>query len=128
MTWSNRQIGYLKRWYGRRTSAQIAESLGTTSSAVHQAASRLGLSKPRLKKDLGDVRKRIRELHAIGYCDTEIAADVGCSREWIGEIRRKLGLPSNANNERHRARVRANTAQQCRKAGMADELTGSETR
>lgn len=37
----------------------------------------------------------VRELHAQGYSDPRIAAVVGCTRSWVRQLRRDLGLPAN---------------------------------
>jgi hypothetical protein len=115
--WTKAELGYVKRWYRRRPTAAIAEHLGVTAEKVRATANRIGIGeeKPGIGKR---AESRICRYHALGWSDSEIAAKVGCCREYVGELRRKLGLPSNAYNEHYRARVAAKTREQCRKAGV----------
>lgn len=115
--WTSREVAYVKRWYRRRPTAEIAAEIGVSVRAVYVRANALGITESR-QGIASRVRSRIRDLHARGYCDTEIAADVGCSREYVGELRREMGLASNAMNDRHRRRVAAKTQEQCRRAGV----------
>ena len=119
MKWTERDIAYLQRWYGRKSACEIAEQLGKTKGSVYQFASAHGLSTPKTQRPSRVmVQRKIRQLHPKGYSDSEIAAVVGCSREWIGEVRRKMGISAHICHERYRARVREKTAEQCRKAGV----------
>lgn len=116
-TWTKTELDYLRRWYRKRPTSEIATHLGVTVGKVYATVQRLRIGEP--KPGIGRrVGPQIRKYHAQGWSDSEIAAKVGCCREYVGELRRKLGLPSNAYNEHYRARVRAKTQEQCRKAGV----------
>lgn len=116
--WTAREQGIVRALHGSKTAAQIARRLGRTSSQVCQAAGRLGLTRrqPGRAPGLDDY---ITARHAEGWTDPEIARGWGCERHCIHLHRKRLGLASNANNERYRARVRINTQRQCEQAGVA---------
>lgn len=42
-----------------------------------------------------ETRARVRELHAEGFTDAEIAARIGRVREYVALVRRRLGLAPN---------------------------------
>lgn len=117
--YTDRDIAYVRRHYRRQPVAAIAAELRRSVKAIRVLASRLGVAR-RSGGRAADpaMLARIRRRHSHGWADPEIAAELGISREWVGELRRRLGLPTNANNSRCRARVAAKTREQCRAAGV----------
>lgn len=115
--WTDTDLAYLRRWYRKRPTSAIAEHVGVTLRAVYAMVQCVGLGWP--KPGIGSrIRTTLRRLHARGYSDSEIAEVVDCSRSYVSQHRRTMGLASNAYNARYRARVRAKTAEQCRLAGV----------
>lgn len=47
-----------------------------------------------MRNDPNRFNDRIRELHAAGLSDRKIAAILGFAPDWIGDLRKKLGLPT----------------------------------
>lgn len=60
----------------------------------------------------------IREKHPLGWSDSAVAELAGVDRRWVCELRRQIGLPSNALSAWHRAKVGAKTRLQCQAAGV----------
>lgn len=117
--WTEREINSLRAEWGRFTAAEIGEPFDRPAWQVYAAARRLGLcGKVRSSAERESLKQLIRRRHAEGWQDGEIAREAGCSREWTGDVRRGLGLPSNKDNERHRARVAAKTREQLAAAGV----------
>ena len=82
--------------------AAIARLLGRSETACRQRALRLGLYRTHEYRRYGPAFERVlREKHAQGWSDAEIADASGGERHAVGEHRRRLGLPSNAYNPRH---------------------------
>lgn len=69
--------------------------------AVAETAERLGITNSQLlEQRLTGLRhqtipQRVRELHARGFCDADIADELGYLVGRVGEIRRGMGLPAN---------------------------------
>lgn len=75
-----------------------AQKLGTTVTAVRSAAARLGL-----EKDYGPIdEQEFRRLHALGWSTGELAQHFKRAGWTMACLQKKLGLPSNAHNERWR--------------------------
>ena len=80
------------------TTAQIAERLGTTRGTTYKWTARLGLKanittgRPRIPPEADE---KLRELHAAGLNDHEIARGMGISRGAASSRRNRLGLKSN---------------------------------
>jgi hypothetical protein len=103
----------------RVPTARLAKSLNRSITSICRAADRLGLQTkhPHLMNRPGFV-DRVRQLHSQGWSDAEIAVELEVERHSIGDLRKKLGLLSNRFSEHLRDRVRKNTAEQLRKAGL----------
>lgn len=56
-------------------------------------------------------RVQVRELHAKGLNDSEIATKMGLSVPWVNRIRRSLGLPGN--HKPHRGPTKWDPAKAC---------------
>lgn len=98
----------------------VAMRLSRSCSSVYQRANILGLSEVMCPHETARIKSRIRTWHARGWSDSEIAAKVGRDRRSVGEMRVRLGLEANGNNERRRRKVSERTKQQCEKAGVAN--------
>lgn len=124
--WTDSEDAIVRAEYHQVPAAQIAAELGRTMRQVYARAGVLGLSVP---QPLITRHVRLREWVAFfsrrGWLDSEIAnawtegnARNPIDRRSVCEVRRSLGLPSNANNERHRQQVRERTQQQLAAAGV----------
>lgn len=95
---------------------QIAEAIGRSRSSIYSHAKHIGLVPDRIpfrpKLD-----RAIRHGLQHGWSDAEIARDFGCSREYVCERRRALGLPPSGQNDRYRDRVRRTTSRQLKDTG-----------
>lgn len=118
--WTEREIEVVRAEWGRFTAAEIGAPLERSASQVYLLVRRLGLAKRvRTSEERAELAQLIRRRHAEGWSDSEIAREAGCSREWAGEVRLGLGLPSNKDNERHRRRVAQKTREQLATAGLS---------
>lgn len=66
---------------------ETAERLGVTNSDVLEM--RLSGLRPQ------SVPERVRHLHAQGFCDADIAGELGHTVGHVAHVRRRLGLPPN---------------------------------
>ena len=116
--WTPEELEIVRRDYGRRPAAQIAAEIGRPVHAVYCAADRLGLmvQKPWIRTPYAE--RLLRQRHAEGWSDAEIAPLIGMGRRSLSDWRRTLGLPHNGLHERFRRRVAAKTMEQCRAAGV----------
>jgi hypothetical protein len=118
--WTRAEDARLRELYAlspRPPLAEIALRLGgspaRTPRAVGRHAQQAGIADRHFTCHIGHLR-RLRELHAEGYSDAEIAADLGTNRMTVRRYRRDLlKLPANTNGPRHRARIAARTREQC---------------
>lgn len=115
--WTPDEIDALRQLYLRVPAREIAALLERPLYSVHQAADRHGLSR-RGRRWADREKARLRELHAKGWSDTQIAKDLGSDRHVVGAWRARLGLPSVLWSEHQRRRTAANTREQIRKAGL----------
>lgn len=63
---------------------------------------------------------RIEELNRQGWSDREIARRMGCSSNRVRTLRVRLGLPSNAHNERHNKKAWASRLRQLKRDGASN--------
>jgi hypothetical protein len=106
---------------------EVAAAMGLSLTTIWPRACKLKLTKGLkgpIYKQLG-LTAFLKEEHAAGWCDTEIAAEwnrrhpqVPISRSCISERRRNLGLPDNLLHQRRRRRVANKTREQLRNAGL----------
>jgi hypothetical protein len=116
--WSDAEIRVLRRDYRKKRTSDIAAALGRERKQVFNKAFELGLCrKQRIRH--AELEKLVREKHALGWSDAEIAAAFGCERHTIGIVRKKLGLPASGRGQHYRERVRQKTAEQLAAAGVA---------
>jgi hypothetical protein len=116
--WTHKEIAFLRSNYGSMTAAAIAERLGRSSPAtVHAKAKHLKLADRHRKT--AAYAEQIRKYHARGWLDGDIARKLAVCRETVTYHRRRLGLPANRNNDRHRARVQRGVRKQCHDSGAA---------
>lgn len=118
--WTDREIAFLQQRHGEMPLLKIAELLGRSPSSTYQLAARLGLvtHRRRTPAERERLEAQIRRWHARERSDAEIAAKIGAAREWVSEVRRRMGLPAHGQSARFRRRVAANTRRQCRAAGV----------
>lgn len=118
--WTEEEKAFVLANAGTMTAEAIGAALDRRTSGVYQMFRklRLQIGAPRIDWETHDAT--LRRLNAMGYSDAEIAAETGLDRRTLQDRRNKLGLPSNAFNERHRRRVAAKTAEQLRKAGLSN--------
>ena len=121
--WTPDELEVLRSRYGRASTADIARALGRSVPSVHTAAVRYGLGKRRQPPPKA-LLELIAERHAEGWMDGEImhawnAANPRQSveRRTVGNYRRRLGLPGNAHNDRHRQQVARRLQSQLQRTG-----------
>lgn len=96
---------------------QVAKAIGRDHHAVLRLRERLGISKK--NADFGPAFVAfLREKHAAGWSDAEIAQAWKCDRHAVGFRRRKLGLPAIPWSDHQQRRVNERTKEQCRRAGV----------
>jgi hypothetical protein len=97
----------------------VAEELGRTLTSIYQLRDRLGLCK-KANRYGPEFEAFIREKHALGWSDAEIAAahGNGCERHTVGAWRKRLGLAVNTLSEHRRRKVAAKTREQLKRAGL----------
>lgn len=115
---------YLRTWYGIESVDQIARTLYTSVSAVYRRAAKLGLTHTRNSASDDQILTVLRELHPLGYSDAELVPIIAqryrtdpTDRHRVGELRRSIGLKSNALSPRRRENVRRKTGEQLAQAG-----------
>lgn len=121
--WTDAERATINAQYGTRPASEIAAELGRPLHSIYNMAHKLDRVQRRLCASDDQIVATLRELHPQGYSDSEIMATmeqrfgIAVDRHRIGEIRRRLGLASNKNSVRHRARVSAKTREQLAAAG-----------
>jgi transposase-like protein len=116
--WTTEELDFVRANYRQLTAKQIGAQLGRSVSSVYQGAEKLGLVIARPPLDREARLASLRQLHAQGYSDSEIAREWGISRKVAEDWRKRAGLPSNALSEHRRARVREKTREQLARAGL----------
>lgn len=117
--WTEYELDFVRNTYGRFSADEIGQEIDRSQRAVYQAAFKLGVASRNLTKDArAKLNQQIRRRLAQGWSDAEIAAEAKCSRRWIQDIRRAMGLPASGRNERYRRRVAENTRKQVQAAGV----------
>ena len=116
--WTQDDLDYLRRWHGRRPVPLIAHALKRTVSSTYRKAVQCGLSTGKQSQLGTKLESFLREKHALGWSDAEIATAFGCERHTVGDWRKRFGLASNAYSEHFRRRVARKTRQQLRTAGV----------
>lgn len=122
--WTERELDFVRRDYGRVPVAEIAVALRRTVGSVYQQADRLRLTK-HPKVDWTRLDCELRRLHALGRSDAEIATELRriagreLDRRTVGGRRVQLGLSHNASSDHRRRRVAEKTKAQCALAGVA---------
>jgi hypothetical protein len=92
--------------WGRCPRAEIAAKLGRPANSVTKMARRLGLVGRCPRGSDPQFEARVRELHAAGWSDSEIAGDTGAVRGTVRKVRCRLGLPLNTNHPRQQEKYR----------------------
>ena len=93
--------------------------LGDNSKHPRSIASRAAGRRAKTDRKNAELYSAIREKHALGWHDSEIAAELGLDRRAVCDIRIRIGLPSNALNDRRRDKVRQKTLEQLKSKGLA---------
>jgi hypothetical protein len=122
--WTAAEDDTLRRSYGRVRFDALAEGLDRTFTAISHRAYMLGLGTPRRGLACSPKRiARLRELHAEGRSDGEIARALRVDQAAVCRLRHRLGLPVNprAFDDRYRARAAATNRERCylARAGFA---------
>jgi hypothetical protein len=123
--WDAEADALLQLNYRNRGARWCAEQLGRTILSVYQRANLIGLVRRQTFASDEQVSDAIREFHPQGFSDNEIsqalAKRLNCevNRHRVGDIRRSLGLGSNALSAHRRAKVAAKTQQQLAAAGVS---------
>jgi DNA-binding NarL/FixJ family response regulator len=102
--WTADEIAILRREYPRLNVKVLAARLKMTLKQVYGAAHACGLARRRVP--IAEHRAAICRLHGEGLSDTQIADRLGVSRSAVSSLRRRLGLPRNADallEAQHRA-------------------------
>jgi len=129
--WMDAEVAALRRLVPEIGYQGAALKLGRSLGSVYQKCHKLGIECPCLyhptRRPPPKLLRLIREKHAAGWSDPEIAEVAGFDRHVISTIRRRLRLPSNAYNARHRAKsartqfkpnqIRGNAARRWRAVG-----------
>jgi len=115
------QDAVIRRDYATRPVAAIAAEIGKKVWTVYNRAHALGIRKTGLRYYTWTAAhdQVVRDRHALGWSDAEIAAEVGYDRRYVAEKRRRMGLPSNRFHQHGRQRVAAKTREQLAAAGVA---------
>ena len=117
--WTQDDLDYLRRWHGRRPVRLIAQELNRTRESTYRKTVQLGLSTGKQSRLGKRFLTFLREKHALGWSDAEIAAAFGCERHTVGDWRKRLGLACNALSDHYRRRVARKTRQQLKEAGVS---------
>jgi transcriptional regulator len=115
--WTDREDAYMRENYRKQPAAKTAKRLNRSLRSIYQRANTLGLNEQRDQKALAKRKARIKTLHAKGWSDSEIAADIETDRRNVTRLRNTMGIPANGRNARYRKKVVARTKQQLKKAG-----------
>ena len=106
--WTATEIQRLTEMVGGHRFIAIAQQLGRSEKACRLKALGLGLYVTRPWADYGPrFHCFLRAKNAAGWSDAEIARAWGGERQAVGRHRRRLGLPSNAYNDRHQEKSAA---------------------
>jgi len=116
--WTIEDLELLRRWYGKEPAAEVAARLGRSRRSVYIRAAIEGITRKIEKGRVAKTRALIARKHPLGWSDADIAAAAGCSREWISELRRSMGLPSNAHSARQRAKTSRAMQRLVRRLGL----------
>jgi DNA-binding Lrp family transcriptional regulator len=116
--WTDDDKQTLRALYKTTPTRELARRLGRSMNAIHCRMRIEALKGQRIRFTVEALAK-IVELNGQGYSDTEIAGELGSDRHCVTAQRERLGLPSNRSSDRFRARVAANTREQCDKAGVS---------
>jgi hypothetical protein len=116
--WSDDEDAFLRRFFGRVPASDMAQVLDRSRSSTHQRCRVLGLSRRLTPTRAPAFRRRLLELHALGWSDAEIAVELKVERHTVGDHRALLGLPMNRFSAHVRQRVAEKTREQLEKAGL----------
>jgi len=114
-----KEADFLRAHYRVLGGTACARALARPLSTVHHAAARLGFGWRRRRVRWTDrVVTRLRELHAAGFSDVDIASAIGASRSATRLKRCGLGLASNRPHPRQRAKYRDAWLRTCERYGV----------
>jgi hypothetical protein len=116
--WSDSEVARLRSLYPTHTVRQLARIFRRDAKSIYNAAAQYDLHKQRRTVIAPAFLASLRRLNRQGYCDSDIAARLGCERHTVSRQRKKLGLPDRSRSTRYVAKVRAATARQCQTAGV----------
>jgi hypothetical protein len=117
------EINFLRQYYTQRGAAWCAGLLQRDVKSVYHVTFRCGIARKMDCVPTEQLESIIREKHPLGWSDSEIVDYVGLhfsrtDRHRVGQIRKRLGLPSNRTSQHFRQKVAAKTREQCAAAGV----------
>ncbi len=121
--WTLDEDEVLRQNYRQLGARECSELLGLTLSEVYGRSARIGLSEPMVFVADSELVALLREHHPRGLSDREICViareqyGVRVDRHRIGDLRRSLGLCSNACSEHRIRQISDRTREQLAEAG-----------
>lgn len=122
---TNSEDKFIRDHYRKMVVAEIARRLNRSERSVYQHAKFLGLSNARICLTDNQIEDGIRRYFPQGMSDSEIKSvlemetGILVNRHRIGELRRKLNLPTNRFSDRVRQRVAEKTRAQLKSASVS---------
>lgn len=107
------EIQFLKSNYRSRGAPWCARSLGRTAASIRDKAVAIGIGQKRQTIPTECIRQAIERLHPLGYTDQDICRALvnetgrNVHADRVGHLRRRMGLSTNVDSERHRQKLRS---------------------
>ena len=121
--WTDAELSVLKDQYGWINSETVARNLNRPLKHIYNQATALGLTKTYHRVTAAE-KRTIKRMVKAGACNTHIGQAIGIDKHIVRKWRTRLGLPQLTSGgsvdscQACKERVRANTKEQCRKAGV----------
>jgi hypothetical protein len=115
--WTEQERELLRAQFRKVPAEVIGKQMGRTARMVYQCAWAMGLSMPQRFR-APDMVAYIREKNAVGWSDSEIAESRRVDRHAVTIVRKELGLPSNAQGDRTRRKLRDALYRQLARVGV----------
>jgi hypothetical protein len=114
--WTDAELAFLREHYGALSTGQLARCLERTVRSVYHAVGVHGLKRRGRLAVTRAVIAEVRRRHRAGQNDSEIAQALGCWRQTVGRVRRRLGLSERSHSG---ATARRKVESQRRTLGIA---------